>query len=79
MELLRVVADGRVLPWVPRLLADPDEGIQNWTASLLDQLVWSGFIDPDDQHALFENALAHPNPQVRATIERLLEWHRGRG
>jgi len=30
VELLRVVADRRVVPWVPTFLADPDPGIQRW-------------------------------------------------
>ena len=34
VELLRVVADGRVLPWIPRFLTDSDDSIQLWGPEL---------------------------------------------
>ena len=39
VELLRVVADRRALPWIPEFLADTDPRVQTWGIGVLDQLV----------------------------------------
>ena len=46
VELLRVVADRRVLPWVRGFLEDRDEGICNWGAGVVDQLLFCNLVEP---------------------------------
>ena len=72
VELLRVVADRRVVPWIPMFLADPDPGIQSWGIGILDQLVFSGSIDSEEVRPLIALALAHENNSVR-TVARDIE------
>jgi hypothetical protein len=67
VELLRVIADERALPWVKEFLQDPDIGIQNWGAGLLDQMMWSKLVDPEDAEDLIVCAEQHANEKVRET------------
>lgn len=69
IELLRVVADGRVLPWIPRFLADPDEGIQIWGAGIVDQLLWSRRLEAEDCVDILAQMEGHSNQQVRERHE----------
>ena len=65
VELLRVVADGRVLPWIPRFLTDSDDSIQLWGAGIVDQLLWSNLLEFDECEDVLELMAEHPNDQVR--------------
>ena len=65
IELLRVVADGRVLPWIPEFFTDPDEGIQMWAAGIVDQLLWSNLVDADDCVDILKAMAEHQNHLVR--------------
>ena len=70
VELLRVIADRRVLPWIEEFWADPDPGIQNWGAGVLDQLLWGGGMDANgadykEVERLIDHGETHPNPGVR--------------
>lgn len=67
VELLRVVADERALGWVEDFLEDTDEGIQTWGAGIVDQLLWSDLIDPEDCEAILTKMRNHPNDRVRET------------
>jgi hypothetical protein len=69
VELIRVVADRRALPWVQEFLDDPDPGIQTWGAGVVDQLLWSRLAEPEECAALLERMAAHPNANVRGTAE----------
>lgn len=69
IELLRVVADGRVLPWVPEFLADTDQGVQTWGAGIVDQLLWSHEIEPADCSDILKTMAEHENEQVRERYE----------
>jgi hypothetical protein len=69
VELLRVVADRRVLPWVHEFLEDPHEGIQTWGAGVVDQLLWSHEIDAEDCEDLLREMHSHRNPQVTERAE----------
>ena len=76
VELLRVVADRRVVPWVPMFLADPDPAIQSWGIAVLDQLVFSALIDAEEARSLIELGRTHENESVRSVardIEARLE------
>jgi HEAT repeat protein len=64
IELLRVIADKRVLPWVKEFLDDPDEGIQAWGFGVLDQLLWREFVQPEDAEPLLIIAEHHPNQRM---------------
>lgn len=77
VELLRVVADARALPWAREFLDDPDEQIQAWGIGLLDQLVFSKLVHPNDCPDLFNAALSHKNPHVREKAEEILAWQSG--
>lgn len=65
VELVRVVADARALPWVDEWLGDPDEEIQHWGASVLDRLVWEGVVELARAEPLIQRAEAHDNRRVR--------------
>ena len=65
VELLRVVADRRALPWISDYLDDRDEGIQFWAIGILDQLLRSELIEPEEAEGLLQIADRHPNAQVR--------------
>jgi hypothetical protein len=71
VELLRVVADRRVLGWIDDFLADPDEEIQMWGIGVLDQLVFSELVADEDCAGLLERANRHANPRVRAAADEI--------
>jgi len=75
VELLRVVADRRALPWVGELLGDDDAEVQIWATGVLDQLLWSELIEPEEAEDLLRAAEQHTNPSVperAAFIRRFL-------
>ena len=69
VEFLRVVADRRVLSWISEFLDDDDPGIQNWGIGVLDQLLFSDLVEPDEAEALLEKAERHENSGVRELVE----------
>jgi hypothetical protein len=73
VELLRVVADARVLPWVSEFLDDPDDDIRVWGTLILDQLLLSNLATVDDCAPLLEKARTHESEQVRAIAADILE------
>ncbi len=74
IELLRVVADKRALPWIKSFLDDPDNEIQGWGVGILDQLLFSGHIEPDEAVTLLALAEQHPNNEVRETAAFIKEY-----
>src|SRR6266511_3757860 len=48
IELLRVVADRRALPWIATYLADEDPEIQCWAAGIVDQLLFSDLVEVEE-------------------------------
>lgn len=68
VELLRVVADRRVLNWIPEFLSDSDEAIQAWGIGVIDQLAWSNLINAEEALSFVELYQDHRNPEVRKTI-----------
>jgi hypothetical protein len=68
VELLRVVADRRALPWVQDFLQDPDPVIQQWGMGLVDWLAWCELIEPDETRSILDSARQHENPHVREKI-----------
>jgi len=72
IELLRVVADRRVLSWVPEFLAFEDEGVQNWAIGIIDQLVFSDLCFEEEVTDILESARSHTNQYVREKTEEIL-------
>jgi len=64
IELLRVVADKRVLPWIKGFLEDPDQGVQCWGAGIVDQLLFSGLVEPEECDKLLQLMANHSNKEV---------------
>jgi hypothetical protein len=73
VELLRVVADRRVLPWVPEFLADLDPEIQAWAIGIVDQLVFSRLVDPEECASILEAALNHSNAHIQELAAEIRE------
>jgi hypothetical protein len=69
VELLRVVADRRAVPWITEFLEDGDAEVQAWGAGVLDQLLWSELIEPDEVEDLLRTAEHHQNEAVRERAE----------
>jgi hypothetical protein len=78
VELLRVVADGRALPWVSEFLADPDPEIQIWGVGIIDQLLCSALVDLEACERLLAAAMRHHNPAVREAAVAIGQQARGR-
>ncbi|MBW4664284.1 MAG: hypothetical protein KME01_08805 [Chroococcus sp. CMT-3BRIN-NPC107] len=74
VELLRVVGDRRALKWVGEFLDDADAGIQLWGIGLVDQLLISDLVEPEEAESFLKTAENHTNPQVRKTAEFVREY-----
>jgi len=74
IELLRVLADKRVLLWVNEFLDDKDEGIQTWGFGVLDQLLWKELVEPEEAEPLLVRAEQHSNPRVRENASFVREY-----
>ena len=64
IELLRVVADSSVVPWVKEFLQSPILGVQNWGIGIIDQLLFSGFCQYEEVSEIVELALTSSNDYV---------------
>ena len=69
VELLRVVADKRVLKWVPEFLEHENSGIQNWGIGIIDQLLFSHLCDDEDVVEILQQASKHHSQYVREKAE----------
>jgi hypothetical protein len=78
VELLRVVADQRAMPWIPEFLEDADAEVQLWGAGVLDQLFWSELIEPGDGENLLRAAEQHGNESVRERAAFIRSYLRSR-
>jgi hypothetical protein len=78
VELLRVVADRRALPWIPEFLGDPDSSIQACGVGVLDQLLWSELIEQEEAEDLLKSAEQHGNGAVRERAEFIRSFLRTR-
>ena len=65
MELLRVVADRRALPWFVEFLHDDDHDIQYWGAGLVDQLLWQELVQPEEAEVLLALMADHAHEGIR--------------
>ena len=71
VELLRVVADRRAVPWIREFLYDSDPEIQSWGIGVLDQLLFSKLVESEEAEDLMSAAEVHPNEAVRECAERI--------
>jgi len=72
--ILKMIADRRVLDWVPEFMASENESVRVWTLGILDQLlVMQEAITPEEAAPFFEQALADPSDNVRNEASRFLE------
>jgi hypothetical protein len=78
VALMRAAADGRALAWVQEFLDDEDAQIQAWGAGVLDQLLWSDLITPDEAEGLLLTARKHENQAVRERAEFIRGFLRAR-
>jgi len=61
------VADRRAVPWIAESLKDGDAGVQVWCAGVLDQLLWSDLIQPNEGEDLLKSTERNENEAVRET------------
>ena len=78
VELLRVVADRRALPWIPEFLNDSDPDIQGWGIGVLDQLLYSELVWPEEAEDLLKTAEQHQSEHVRERAEWIRNFLRVR-
>jgi hypothetical protein len=78
VELLRVAADRRVLPWVPELLTDSDPGIRAWGFGIIDQLLWSNLVEEEEVEHLINLAQANSDEHLKENIEFVKGFLRAR-
>jgi len=78
IELLRVVADRRALPWIEEFLNDPDPVIQGNGMEVVEKLAWSELVFPEECQALLEKAAQHSHPDVRELAKEISELFRNR-
>ncbi|MEZ4234768.1 MAG: HEAT repeat domain-containing protein [Myxococcota bacterium] len=79
IELLRVVGDASILPWVPALLDDDDEVVRDLAIQIVDQLVFSSLADAEDVADVLQRAEAHADPTVRERAGAIREQLARRG
>jgi len=78
VELLRVVGDRRALPWVSEFLDDSDSQVQGWGIGVLDQLLWSELIEPEEAEEVLQRAAHHENEAIREHVEFIRSFLRAR-
>ena len=71
VELLRVVADARVLPWIDDFLDDADPYIQTCGILVLDRLLLADLADHSDCEAILARARLHHNRAVREAVSEI--------
>ena len=65
VELLRVVADDRALPWMSEFLQDGDPLVELWAAGVVDQLLFAGLVEEEQCKVLLDAMEHHGNSLVR--------------
>jgi len=78
VALLKHVADRRALPWISEFLEDEDPQIQTWGACVLDQLLFSYLIEPEEAEDLLRKAEEHENEAVREQAASVRGYLRAR-
>jgi hypothetical protein len=71
VELLRVVADARVLEWVPGFLADAQCEVQEYGVLIVDQLAFSLLVSEEQAEPVLLAAETSSNAKVREYAARI--------
>ena len=74
VELLRVVADRRALPWIAGYLADADALTQAWAAGIVDQLLFTDLADVAECGPLLHIMAHHSNDTARERHAFIMEY-----
>ena len=78
VELMRVVADRRALPWIATYLGDDDPQIQYWAAGIVDQLLFSNLVEAEECDSLLRAMAEHPHEGVRKQHAFVMNYLGGR-
>jgi len=73
VELLRSFASRSLLTWAGVFIADPDSGIASWGLSIVEQLVFSEEILPEEAEPLTLLGESHGDAHVREAAARVRE------
>jgi hypothetical protein len=74
INLLKMVADRRVLSWIPEFMQSENVGVRVWTLGILDQLlIMQEAITPKEAAPFFKQALADPSKDVRDQASQFLD------
>ena len=74
INLLKMVADRRVLDWIPEFMASETVGVRVWTLGILDQLlIMQEAITPEEAVPFFKQALADSDKNVRDQAAQFLD------
>jgi HEAT repeat protein len=74
INLLKMVADRRVLDWIPEFMQSDNSGVKIWALGILDQLlVMQESITPEEAMPFFKQALADPSKSVRDQATQFLD------
>ena len=72
--LLKMVADRRVLEWIPEFMVSENEGVRTCTLGIIDQLlIMEESITSEEAFPFFKQALSDPSNMVRAQASRILD------
>ena len=76
--LLQVVADRRVLDWIPQYLASANKGARIWGLGIVDQLlIMNEEITLNEAMPLIETGLIDPDESVQRQARQILEMVEG--
>lgn len=78
VELLRVVADRRVVQWLTEFIDDPDPAIRQWGVGIVDQLAFSQLIDPVETRVILDGVRSSVDPGIQETIALIESYLQGR-
>jgi HEAT repeat protein len=77
IELLRVVADRRVLDWLPEVFASPNPMVRMWAIGMLDQLYMRSEIESEEGGVFVVPMLQDPEEMVRLQAQQVIDmWER---
>lgn len=74
LELLRWIANEKVLDWIPEFLYHPESDIQNYAVLIIDQMMFKKIISYDDILPILQQALNHPRDYIREKIKDFIEF-----
>lgn len=73
LELLRWIANEKVLDWIPEFLYHSESDIQNCAILIIDQMMFKQIISYDHMLPIIQQALNHPRDYIREKIKDFIE------